>query len=146
MPRKNPREISESKVIIECASHRDEPLYGLTSWFGVTEGQSGAALTRPSSSPDTTARLALISRTAATVTTPARKMRPTADRTILARDGGGALRPLESVAGESTGGDVRPLAIDTPYRGRPRSSRSSPSASIHTGAADGRGLNLTSLL
>src|SRR5439155_24274837 len=104
------------------------------------------ALTRPSSSSDTTARLALISRTAATVTTPARKMRPTADRTILARDGGSALGPLAPVAGESTGGDVRPLAIDTPYRGGPRSSRSSQSASIATGAADGRGLNFTSSL
>src|SRR2546422_1385673 len=146
MPRKNPREISESKVIIECASHRDEHLYGLTSWFGVTEWQSGSALTRPSSSPDTTARLALISRTAATVTTPARKMRPTADRTILARDGGRALGPLAPVAGESTGGDVRPLAIDTPYRGGPRSSRSSQATSIATGAAGGRGVKLTLLL
>src|SRR6266446_2798322 len=111
----------------------------------VNGGRGCGAATRVWGS-DMTARLALISRTAATVTTPARKMRPTADRTILARDGGRALGPLAPVAGESTGGDVRPLAIDTPYRGGPRSSRSSQSASIATGAADGRGLNLTSLL
>src|SRR2546422_7344219 len=54
--------------------------------------------------------------------------------------------PLESVAGESTAGDVRPLAIDTPYRGGPRPGRSSQSACIATGAADGRGVNLTSSL
>src|SRR5207245_1255440 len=103
----------------------------------VNGGRGCGAATRVWGS-DMTARLALISRTAATVTTPARKMRPTADRTILARDGGRALGPLAPVAGESTGGDVRPLAIDTPYRGRPRSSRSSQSASIATGAAGGR--------
>src|SRR2546426_6799097 len=86
-------------------------------------GGRGCGATRRVWGSDMTARLALISRTAATVTTPARKMRPTADRTILARDGGRALGPLEPVAGESTGGDVRSLAIDTPYRGGPRPCR-----------------------